>query len=990
MKIKHLKISTQLKFGFASIMFFVLIFGIVTYLQSNELHLQMDTLHDHPLMVRRAIDQIRIDILSMRLATRDLMLAKNYTEKQNAIQTMELSAADALKQFDVLNERYLGPRDDLDEAFKAYMKWKTARDVNTQLALAGENEKVKESVSVEGDVGKRREQLLIKIQKIDTYAKNKAEALTAASGILNSSLEKRLISLAIVILSLSLLISYVIIRNIKTPLAELNRVTHRFRDNDMEARSIYLLHNEFGVLSSSFNELAETIQTKIELDNRGAELAQVMLNEYDTQQFFKSMLNALAMHTGSQMAAVYLLSKDKKLFEHFESIGLASNAKQSFSADNLEGEFGSSLASHKVQQIKNISDDTQFIFHTVSGAFIPREIITIPVLDGDDVTAMISLASIKKYDVTSVQFIMNILGTLNARVGGILAYRKIKEFSEKLESQNRELEVQKTELSAQASELTEQNTELEMQKKQLDEASRLKTNFLSTMSHELRTPLNSVIALSGVLNRRLSNKIGEEEYSYLEVIERNGKNLLALINDILDISRIEAGREEIEITKFNANSLVSEVISMIHPQAKQKNIELLQINSEPDLVFFSDADKCRHILQNLIGNAVKFTENGKVEIATLRNEKGIEITVTDTGIGIAENHLPHIFDEFRQADGSTSRRFGGTGLGLAIAKKYASLLGGTITVKSIPDEGSEFKLILPSLHFTEKGIFDKEPPILVKHKNVQTSKQPDSGALLKTILLVEDSEPAIIQIKDFLEESGYKIIIAKGGEEALNILSTTIPDAIVLDLMMPGVDGFQVLKSLRESEQTTHIPVLILTAKHITKEDLQYLRGNNTLHLIQKGDINRNELKNALSSMVFPEALEEVKTEKELQIITGDPVVLVVEDNLDNMITIKAMLSRNYTVLEATCGNECIEMVKKHDINLILMDIALPGLDGLEAFKMIRELPAKKDIPVIAITANAMTNDREKILAYGFDAYIAKPLDDNVFFKTLNETLYGK
>jgi len=531
---------------------------------------------------------------------------------------------------------------------------------------------------------------------------------------------------------------------------------------------------------------------------------------------------------------------------------------------------------------------------------------------------------------------------------------------------------------------------LEMQKKQLDEASRLKTNFLSTMSHELRTPLNSVIALSGVLNRRLSNKIGEEEYSYLEVIERNGKNLLSLINDILDISRIEAGREEIEITQFNATSLVLEVISMIHPQAKQKNIELLQIDSESDLLLFSDADKCRHILQNLIGNAVKFTENGKVEIATVRNDKGIEITVTDTGIGISEDHLPHIFDEFRQADGSTSRRFGGTGLGLAIAKKYVSLLGGTITVKSIPDEGSEFKLILPSLHFTEKGILDKELPILVKHKNVQASKQHNSSSFLKTILLVEDSEPAIIQIKDFLEESGYKIIVAQGGEEALKILSENIPDAIVLDLMMPGVDGFQVLKSLRDSERTAHIPVLILTAKHITNEDLQYLKGNNTLHLIQKGDINRDELKNALFSMVFPEALEEVKTEKELQIITGNPVVLVVEDNLDNMITIKAMLSGNYTVLEATCGDESIEMVKKHSINLILMDIALPGMDGLEAFKTIKKLPGKKNIPVIAITANAMTNDRDKILAYGFDAYIAKPLDDNLFFKTLNETLYGK
>jgi signal transduction histidine kinase len=188
------------------------------------------------------------------------------------------------------------------------------------------------------------------------------------------------------------------------------------------------------------------------------------------------------------------------------------------------------------------------------------------------------------------------------------------------------------------------------------------------MSHELRTPLNSVIALSGVLYRRLANRIPEEEYSFLEVIERNGKHLLSLINDILEISRIEAGREEIEITEFDAGSLAADVVSLIQPQAKQKKIELLQTARASDLFITSDANKCRHILQNIIGNSVKFTEKGKVEVAARKSYNNIVITVADTGIGVAEDQLPHIFEEFRQADGSASRRFGGTGLGLAIAK----------------------------------------------------------------------------------------------------------------------------------------------------------------------------------------------------------------------------------------------------------------------------------------------------------------------------------
>ena len=253
-----------------------------------------------------------------------------------------------------------------------------------------------------------------------------------------------------------------------------------------------------------------------------------------------------------------------------------------------------------------------------------------------------------------------------------------------LEYQNRELESQKTELAMQSAELTEQNTELEMQKKQLSEASELKTNFLSNMSHELRTPLNSVIALSGVLNRRLAAKIPDEEYSYLEVIERNGKHLLSLINDILDISRIESGREEIEISRFNVNGLVTDVINLILPQAQQKNIELRQTAPGSDVFMTTDFDKFHHILQNLISNAVKFTDEGRVEVSAVKTGDTVSVSVADTGIGISANHLPHIFDEFRQADGSTSRRYGGTGLGLAIAKKYANLLGGNVTVKSSP------------------------------------------------------------------------------------------------------------------------------------------------------------------------------------------------------------------------------------------------------------------------------------------------------------------
>jgi CheY-like chemotaxis protein/anti-sigma regulatory factor (Ser/Thr protein kinase) len=536
----------------------------------------------------------------------------------------------------------------------------------------------------------------------------------------------------------------------------------------------------------------------------------------------------------------------------------------------------------------------------------------------------------------------------------------------------------------------EQNNELEMQKNQLNEASQLKTNFLSNMSHELRTPLNSVIALSGVLNRRLEHHIPEEEYSYLEVIERNGKHLLELINDILDISRIEAGREELEITLFNVNAVIADVANMIRPQARQKNVDLLFTADASDSMLTSDADKCKHILQNLVGNAVKFTEKGSVEIKVQSDEKNLTIRVIDSGIGIEESHLPHIFDEFRQADGSTSRRFGGSGLGLAIAKKYANLLGGNVSVKSEIDHGSEFTLILPLIYSEENIIVDKQKTITKSHSILQPAQKIVNDSATKTILLVEDSEPAIIQLKDFLEESGYHILVAHNGNEALQCIEYTIPDAMILDLMMPDVDGFSVLQKLRNEDRTAHIPVLILTAKHITKDDLKTLKRNNVHQLIQKGDVNREELLKAVTSMVSHDVEEIPKPQRMLQTIVGKPIVLIVEDNHDNMITVKAILGDNYRIIEAYDGKEGIELAMKHKPHLILMDIALPEVDGIQAFRAIRNDVHLSHIPIIALTASAMTSDRETILSHGFDAYLPKPINEKQFFKTINETLYGK
>ncbi len=988
MNIKNIKVSTLLFTSLFLSMSLVITLGLIAINQNNKLQKQTETFFNHPYQVRLAIGKIYTDIGAMRLGQRDLLL--NLSSESNS-QEMEVLSEDIRAQFDIIKSQFLGDKKDAEKAYDAFLKWETALNESLDLAISGQKEQVIKELGTKGKLSVLKEDMNAKLQALDYFALKKAEKINAESDDYSNTANHQLIIVIAIFLAISVIANLSLLRTIRKPLKALANATESFHEGDMTARSSYDVKNEFGELSNSFNTMVASIQLNSTLDKKVASLAALMLSEYDVKKFFRATLSSLAEHTGSQMAAIYLLSDDKKHFEYFESIGLDSNARKAFAADMYEGEFGPVIASRSIQHIKNIPAETRFEFYTVSGKFTPREIISLPITADGEVVAIISLASINVYENAALLLLDRILVTLSARVEGILAFHKMKEFAEKLDAQNHELEAQKTELSSQSVELMAQNNELEMQKRQLSEVSRLKTNFLSNMSHELRTPLNSVIALSGVLNRRLANQIGEEEYSYLEVIERNGKHLLNLINDILDISRIEVGHEEVEVSSFNMNALIADVVNMIAPQANQKNIKLLHPEKEVKLEVSNDPDKCRHILQNLIGNAIKFTEKGRVEINAALKDSSIEITIIDSGIGIAEKHLPHIFDEFRQADGSTSRRFGGTGLGLAIAQKYANLLGGVITVKSTMDVGSEFTLTLP-LHYTaEKRIAVAEPGIAVNLSTKKITPMPQEGNAAKTILLVEDSEPAVVQIKDFLESSGYNILVARNGYEALHLIGQTIPDAMILDLMMPEVDGFSVLQTIREAEATAHIPVLILTAKHITKEELQFLKRNNIHQLIQKGDVNGSELMMAVEAMVYPVTVgTNVVPQSDLPSIEGKPVILVVEDNEDNMTTVKALLAGNYIVVEAVNGKESIEMAQLHKPHLILMDIALPDMDGIEAFKNIRKNLQLQHTRVIALTASAMISDREAILSYGFDAYIAKPIDAKVFFRTINEILYGK
>lgn len=988
MKLRDIKISRQINFGLLMIFLLLLVFGVSSIYNSNKLWQNTKSLYDNPLTVQRAIGAIESDVLNIRILMKEIVLSEGKTDIENNISHIDEYEKDINKQINILYDRYLGPKTDIELTSSAIMHWKPIRDETIRLVHDG-NIIEAGSRSKTGGVGMlQAEGVIGNLSVIKDFATNKAEQLQTESQNQKADNITQLIVLTIIILLSSTSIMFFLRYSINIPLNEITKTIKLFEAGNYNIRAKYASKNEFGILTNSFNSMIKTLHDEIRNKENKAFVTSEISKEGTLEEFCQNIIQALITKTAAQIGAVYIQDNKTGDFKHYKSIGLKEDNYNSFSSTTLDGEFGSVLMKKSIVHIKNIPNDSNVVFSTFAGDYSIREIVTIPIIIDSEIVLIISIASINKYSITDILLIENIMDELTARCSSMLAAQKVIEFSSNLKSLNDELMQQGKEMEMQKDELLEQNIELEMQKKQLTEASELKSAFLSNMSHELRTPLNSVIALSSVLSRKLEDKILDEEYRYLEVIERNGKNLLSLVNDLLDLSRIESGKGDIRLTKFNIRLLISEVIAVVETQAESKGLEI--INHVPsDLPkITSDVDKCMHILQNIIGNAVKFTDEGNIEIFATIEDETISISIKDTGIGIPEDKLDVVFEEFRQVDESASRRKGGTGLGLSIAKKYTTILGGTLHVESILGTGTTFMLKLPLSNETTPFESEIKQEVKIEKVNTNTALQFES----KRILLVDDSEPAIIQTKYILEEQGYQIDTAKNGIEALNQIGIAYPDGMILDLMMPEMDGFQVIKTIRGNDKYAKIPVLILTAKHITKEELSFLKSNHVYQLIQKGSINKNDLISAVGNML--ESINTQKIDKKKKAVgnipRNKPLILIVEDNQDNMITVKALLEEKYDLAEAIDGKAGVEIANQIKPDLILMDISLPIIDGFAAFTAIRENNELSNVPIIALTARALEEDKKGILDYGFDDYLSKPIDKKQLDEALRENLYGK
>jgi len=884
------------------------------------------------------------------------------------------------------------------------------------------------------------------------------------------------------------------------------------------------------------------------------QLNERLKGDQNIEELANNTIRFLCAYLKANIGAIYQFNdKDNTLILSGQYAFLSPNdTKKTYALD--EGLIGQ-VAREQIQiSLTDINDEQFRISSSILNAK-PKHLIISPFLFEGKTIGVLELGKITEFNQTEKEFINLSMDSIGVTVNSAIARQKIQDLLEETQAQSEELQLQQEELRQMNEELEEQtqnlihqqeelqisNEELEEQTqaletknqevetakndieqktKQLEISSRYKSEFLANMSHELRTPLNSLLILSKDLSENRKKNLDSIQVESAEIIYKSGHDLLVLINEVLDLSKIEAGKMLINIEPVSLSIFANDLIRNFKHHAEQKKLELTCSldNNLPDSIR-TDAQRLNQILKNLLSNAIKFTEKGSIKVNIGRfTDRMLIISVTDTGLGIADDKQMAIFEAFQQADGGTSRKYGGTGLGLSISRELAKLLGAEIKVTSKLNEGSTFSVIIPLEIYPEQNSFnpsDIKEPVFYNPHTVKDSKylnyptindDRDSINIAdKVVLVIEDDLSFASILLSQAHKKGFKFLSAATGEDGLVLALKFKPQAIILDMGLPGVNGEQVLLELKANPNIRHIPVHVISAnepslepikegaieylmKPVDKNDLEeafnrietfvsrkvknlliiedsvasrkamrLVIGNGDVKCFEAGtgkealamyqdnlidciildlglpDMSGFDLIHKLEGikgLVIPPIIiytgreltkaennelhkyaesiiiKGVKSEDRLldetalflhrtisnlpqskQLIINNiydkeaffhnKKILLADDDLRNVFALSKILKeRGMEVLIAENGLIALEMLAIHaDIDLVLMDIMMPEMDGYEAMKKIRSQIKLKSLPVIALTAKAMKDDKQKCIDAGANDYITKPID---------------
>jgi CheY-like chemotaxis protein len=829
-----------------------------------------------------------------------------------------------------------------------------------------------------------------------------------------------------------------------------------------------------------------------------------------------------------------------------------------------EGLIGQAALEKKMICLSNIPPDYLQIGSAL-GEAVPRNVVALPLVHNGQLVGALELGTFNAFSNAEMDFLNQVMEGIAIGLGVAHSRQRINELLEQTQQQTEELRVQQEELQQTNEELEERAEMLEQQRRQIqvknreieltsaelrrkaddfEKVSAYKSEFMANMSHELRTPLNSMMILSSLLMENKEGTLTDKQTEFAATINSAGKDLLNLINDILDLSKVEAGHLELHYEDVPVSVFQETLDAMFRPQAEQKSLEFsITVDAAMPQAIRIDEQRTMQVMKNLLSNAFKFTDKGSVELnisapataASPLTVPTIAFQVRDTGVGIPAEKHALVFQAFQQADGSTSRKFGGTGLGLSISIQLARRMGGDITLESEPGKGSIFTLYLPSA-----GIAVEEEPqkpvIAGATPPVQGRPAPDEPVVppeiprplpddrdrlqrsAKSILVIEDDLNFAKTLMLIVREKGFGCIVAADGTSGIHLADLYQPSAIILDVMLPGLDGWGVMRGLKDNPATRHIPVHFITClddrqkamamgavgfvtKPVTPEQLEEVfdliersvakaikrlliiednrneadsmtsllqdrnlvitvaatgreamdllgreqidcivldlglsdmsgfdllehihrsaplrsipviihTGRDLSHeeevklqhyaksIIIKGAKSHERLLNEVTLFLHmvesdlpPEKQRMIRTALDKEAMLDGKKVLLVDDDMRNVFSLSSILSdKNMVIIEAENGNEALARIRENpDVDIVLMDIMMPDMDGYEAMAAIRLDPRFKDLPIIAMTAKALKGDQEKCLQAGANDYISKPLDIEKLLSLLRVWLY--
>jgi HAMP domain-containing protein/CheY-like chemotaxis protein/signal transduction histidine kinase len=723
-----------------------------------------------------------------------------------------------------------------------------------------------------------------------------------------------------------------------------------------------------------------------------ARLTGMLQGQRDLGTVGRMLLSELAPLVNAQQGVIYQMKADES--DDLVLLSAFANNGQDGHPDNLR--VGHGLVGQCAQEKRRllITEVPADAVPIRSGLFqaVPRNIIVLPVLFEDQVKAVIELASLNAFTASHLAFLEQLTSSIGIVLNSIEAtmqteglLKQSQQLAKELQTQQTELQQTNEQLAQKAQQLAEQNVEVERKNQEIEQArraveekakelaltSKYKSEFLANMSHELRTPLNSILVLGQQLTDNPDGNLTPKQVEFARTIHGAGTDLLNLITDILDLSKIESGTVSVQADEVFYASLLDMIARPFRHEAENRRLSF-EIEADPRLArsLVTDSKRLQQVLKNLLSNAFKFTEQGSVRLAVFLAESGwsgghpvldrsasvVAFEVSDTGIGIPPEKQRIIFEAFQQADAGTSRKYGGTGLGLAISRELANLLGGEIQLRSTPGKGSTFTLYLPQTYVgpsTGVAVVDRKAPSatplqissgavterwMEKVPDDRETLQPDDAVLL----IVEDDPHYARVLCDLGHDKGFKILTAARGSEALALAREFHPTAISLDVFLPDMLGWTVLNHLKQDPATRHIPVQMLT------------QDEERHHGLSRG---------AFAFVTKPtttEALESAFARIKEYATPRRKRLLVVEDNPAEQFTIRELLGYDdIDVSVASTGREALTAIAEEAFDCVVLDLRLPDMSGFDLLERFSETPSLSDLPVVVFTGKDLSSEED-------------------------------